>query len=109
MIFIIEWYRRQDWRQSSEAIRHNRNVILAFLLFILAQLLSCAFDQPFWRNGLDFPGQIVAMVAIWVFMWAIQDVCFKPGKGLEGFYYSHLKAPVSSILDQQAHLFDMAN
>lgn len=82
----------------SEISRHYYNVLLAIILFFVAQFLICAWAQPFWAAGLDFPGQIVAMLFVWLVMWAIQILFCRPGEGLEWFYYRYLRAPVSSNL-----------
>lgn len=58
-------------------------------------MLTCLWDQPFWAYDIDFPGQIVAMVFVWLAMWIIQVALFKPEEGLEKLYYRHLRAPVS--------------
>lgn len=89
----------QCWRdhfgQPSETVRHYYHIFLAIILFSLAQLLTCAWDQPFWMYDVDFPGQIAAMVFVWLAMWAIQVIFFRSGEGLEGLYHRHLRAPVS--------------
>lgn len=84
-----------SWGQPSETSTHYCNVLLAIVGFFIAQLLTCAWDLPFWAAGLDFPGQIVAMISVWVIMWACQILFFKPGGGLEWFYHRYLRAPVS--------------
>lgn len=78
-----------------DTARHYGHVLMAIVFFFLAQLLTCAWDQPFWEYDIDFPGQIVAMVFVWLFLWAAQLAFFGPGKGLEWVYHRHLKAPVS--------------
>lgn len=80
---------------SPDTARHYSHVFLATVFFFVAQLLTCAWDQPFWKYGLNFPGQIVAMVFVWLFMWAVQLAFFRPGEGLERIYHRYLKAPVS--------------
>lgn len=83
------------WPQAMSMAQHYRHVFLAIIMFFLAQLLTCAWDQPFWAHKIDFPGQIVAMVFVWLSMWTVQRVFFKPGEGLERFYHRYLRAPVS--------------
>lgn len=83
------------WDYPSEMARHYSHVLVAIVLFVVAQLLTCAWDEPFWKCGIDFPGEIVAMVFVWLFMWAIQLAFCHPGAGLERLYYRYLKAPVS--------------
>lgn len=89
---------QQYWDQPSETARHYYHILLAIVMFFAGQLLTCAWDQPFWAYGLDFPGQIVAMVFVWLAMWAAQAVFFKQGEGLDRFYHQHLRAPVSFFL-----------
>lgn len=84
---------RRSW--PSGTAQTYRHVVVAIVFFFLAQLLTCAWDQPFWAHNIDFPGQIVAMVFVWLAMWTVQGVFFKPGEGLERFYHWYLKAPVS--------------
>lgn len=83
------------WVCPSETARHYYNVFLAIVVFFIAQLLTCVWDLPFWAAGLHFPGQIVAMIFVWIVMWACQVLFFKPGEGLESFYHRYLRAPVS--------------
>lgn len=83
------------WNCPSERARHYGHVSVAIVFFVIAQLLTCAWNEPFWRYGIDFPGEIVAMAFVWLFMWAVQLAFFRPGEGLEGLYYRYLKAPVS--------------
>lgn len=92
------WLRRwtECWDQPSETARHYYHVLLATIMFFLAQIITFAWNQPFWSYGLNFPGQIVAMVFVWLAMWAIQAILFKPGEGLEKVYNDHVRAPVSS-------------
>lgn len=88
------------WNCSSGKARHYGHVSVAIVFFVIAQLLTCALNEPFWKYGIDFPGEIVAMVFVWLFMWAVQLAFFHPGEGLERVYYRYLKAPVSfDILD----------
>lgn len=75
--------------------RHYGHVFLAIILFFVSQLLKCAWDQPFWKYNIDFPGQIMAMVFVWLFLWAVQLAFFRSGEGLERFYHRYLRAPVS--------------
>lgn len=89
------WKWREQWKQPSDIARHYYYVIVAVLFFLAAQLLTCAWNQPFRAYNLDFPGQILAMMFVWVMMWTVQVVFFKPGEGLELFYHRHLKPPVS--------------
>lgn len=84
-----------SWDSSSDTARHYYNVLLAIVVFFIAQFLTCAWDQPFWIAGLDFPGQIAAMVFVWIVMWASQVLFYRPGEGLEWFYHRYLRAPVS--------------
>lgn len=95
------WWWLRRWKanraQPSETARHYYHVLLATVMFFLAQIIICAWDQPFWAYGLDFPGQIVAMVFVWLAMWAGQAALFKPSQGLERFYSQHLRAPVSLV------------
>lgn len=84
------------WRHLSDTARHYYHVVLAILFFLMAQLLTCAWNQPFWAYGLDFPGQIVAMLFVWLAMWTIQGVFFNPGEGVDRLYHQYLRAPVSS-------------
>lgn len=86
---------RKQWDDPSPTTRHYGHVFLAILFFFIAQLLTCAWDQPFWTYGINFPGQIVAMVFVWLFLWAVQLAFFRPGEGLERFYHRYLRAPVS--------------
>ena len=81
--------------EPSENVKHYYNILVAVVFFFVAQLLTCAWDQPFWATGLEFPGQIVAMIFVWLVIWAAQLLFFQPGQGLEKFYHRHLKAPVS--------------
>ncbi|KAJ4391031.1 hypothetical protein N0V93_004644 [Gnomoniopsis smithogilvyi] len=85
------------WDYPSDTAQHYGHVLVAIVLFLVAQLLTCAWDQPFWKYGIDFPGQIVAMVFVWLFMWAIQLAFFHPGEGLERIYYLYLKAPTEVL------------
>lgn len=86
---------REHWDYSSDTAGHYGHVFVAIVFFVVAQLLTCAWDEPFWRYGIDFPGEIVAMVFVWLSMWAVQLAFFHPGEGLERLYYRYLKAPVS--------------
>lgn len=83
------------WSHPTETTRHYYNILFAIGLFFSAQLLTCAWDQPFWAAGIDFPGQIAAMLFVGLIMCAGQ-VFFREGKGLERLYHCYLKAPVSS-------------
>lgn len=89
------WRLGDRWNHPSDTVRHYYNVLLAIVFFFIAQLLTCAWDQPFWAYGLDFPGQIVAMVFVWLAMWTIQGLFFDSGEGLEKLYHQYLRAPVS--------------
>lgn len=80
---------------SSENVKHYYNILIAVAFFFVAQLLVCAWDQPFWATGLDFPGQIFAMVFVWLFVWATQVLFYEPGEGMDRFYHGFLRAPVS--------------
>lgn len=97
------WLRH--WRECqyrpSKIVQHYYHVLLAIVMFFLAQILTCAWDQPFWVYGLDFPGQIVAMVFLWLVLWAIQLALFKPDDGLDKFYHQYLRAPVSCAILQE--------
>lgn len=66
-------------------------------MFALAQIFTCAWSMSFWIYDVDFPGQIVSMVFVWLAVWTTQVVFFQPGKGLESFYTNHLRTPVSTI------------
>ena len=93
------------WRHLSEAVRNHYNTLLAIVLFFIAQILTCAWDQPFWAAGLDFPGQVIAMLFIWLVMWASQVLFCRAGEGIERFYYQYLRGPVSlTSLDSGAVL-----
>ncbi|KAJ4420966.1 hypothetical protein N0V82_004008 [Gnomoniopsis sp. IMI 355080] len=85
------------WDCRSNTARHYGHVFVAILFFFVAQLLTCAWDQPFWKYGIDFPGQIIAMVFVWLFMWAVQLAFYRPGEGLERVYYRYLKAPTEVL------------
>lgn len=89
------WGLREHWENPSPTARHYGHVSVAIMFFFAAQLLTCAWDQPFWSYNIDFPGQIVAMVFVWLFLWAVQLAFFRPGEGLERFYHRSLRAPVS--------------
>lgn len=80
---------------ASDNVKHYYTIIVAITFFFVAQLLTCAWDQPFWAREIDFPGQIVAMVFVWLVMWAAQALFCEPGKGLEKFYHVYMRAPVS--------------
>lgn len=82
--------------RPSEAAKGRYNVLLSIILFFIAQILTCAWDQPFWAADLNFPGQIAAMLFVWLIMWVIQVLFFRPGEGLEWFYRRYIRAPVSS-------------
>lgn len=79
----------------SETVKHYYNIAITFVFFFVAQLLICAWDQPFWSSGLEIPGQIVAMVFLWIIVWVVQKVFFEPGQGVDKFYHTFLRAPVS--------------
>lgn len=83
---------------TSENVKHYYNIFIAVVFFFVAQLLICAWDQPFWSAGLEFPGQIVAMVFVWLTIWAVQLLLYEPGQGFDKFYHRFLRAPVSSRL-----------
>lgn len=89
------WNLGSRWSQPSDTARHYYHVLLAIIFFFIAQLITCAWDQPFWTYEVDFPGQIVAMVFVWLTMWTVQGVFFNPGEGPERFYHRYLRAPVS--------------
>lgn len=99
------WLRRwkESWDQPSETARHYYHVLLATIMFFLSQVITCAWDQPFWVHGLDFPGQIVSMVFVWLAMWAAQAALSKPGQGLDRLYSQYLRAPVSFVTIQKPH------
>ncbi|KUI55557.1 hypothetical protein VP1G_02918 [Cytospora mali] len=86
-----------SWSDPSETTRHYYNVLLAIGFFFIAQFLTCAWDQPFWATGLNFPGQIAAMLFVWLVMWASQIAFCKPGEGLEWFYRRYLRAPTEVL------------
>ncbi|KAF3769451.1 hypothetical protein M406DRAFT_244760 [Cryphonectria parasitica EP155] len=50
-----------------------------------------------WTVKQDFPGQVVAMIFVWLLMWTVQVVFFRPGEGLESFYHCHLKPPTEIL------------
>lgn len=79
----------------SEKVKHFYNILVAFIFFFIAQLITSVWNQPFWATGLDFPGQIVAMVFVWLVMCAVQVLLCQPGEGLERLYHRYIKAPVS--------------
>ncbi|ROV98376.1 hypothetical protein VMCG_07172 [Cytospora schulzeri] len=85
------------WNQPSETTRHYYNVLLAIVIFFIAQLLTCAWDYPFWITGLDFPGQVAAMIFVCIVMWASQALFWRPGKGLEWVYHRYLRAPTEVL------------
>lgn len=92
--------KRRLWdsrNHPSETAKHYYNVLLAIVLFFIAQFLTCAWDQPFWITGLDFPGQIAAMIFVWIAMWAGQILFCRPGEGLDLFYHRYLKAPTEVL------------
>lgn len=90
---------RDGWFKAlahpSEALKHYYNIAIAVVFFFVAQLLICASHQPFWSCGLEIPGQIVAMVFLWITVWVVQKVFFEPGQGVDKFYHRFLRAPVS--------------
>lgn len=79
----------------SQNVKHYYNILVAVAFFFVAQLLICAWDQPFWATGLEFPGQIVAMVSVWLCVWASQVLFYEPGEGIDKLYHRFLRAPVS--------------
>lgn len=79
----------------SENVKLYYNILVALVFFFVAQLLICAWDQPFWVAGLDFPGQIIAMVFVWLAVWAVQVIFCEPGEGIDKFYHKFLRTPVS--------------
>lgn len=83
---------------ASENVKHYYNIFIAVVFFFLAQLLICAWDQPFWSAGVEFPGQVVAMVFVWLTIWALQLLLCEPGQGIDKFYHRFLRAPVSGSL-----------
>ncbi|KAL1877470.1 hypothetical protein Daus18300_002457 [Diaporthe australafricana] len=86
------------WLTSpSENVKHYYTIIVAITFFFVAQLLTCAWDQPFWAKGIDFPGQIVAMVFVWLVMCAAQELFCEPGRGLEKFYHEYIRAPTEVL------------
>lgn len=96
------WSPKKLWENPSPTIRHYSHVLLAIVFFLVAQLLKCAWDQPFWTYNIEFPGQILAMVFVWLFLWAVQLAFFRPGEGLESIYYRYLRAPVSLDMSMPA-------
>ncbi|CAN8097331.1 unnamed protein product [Discula destructiva] len=86
------WGLREHWKNPSPTAQHYGHVLLAILVFFIAQLLTCAWDQPFWDHRIDFPGQIVAMIFVWLFLWAVQLTLFRPGEGLERLHHRYLRA-----------------
>lgn len=79
----------------SENVKHYYNILVAVAFFFVAQLLTCAWDQSLWAIGLEFPGQIFAMVSVWLTVWAAQVLFCEPGEGVDKFYHRSLRAPVS--------------
>lgn len=88
-----EWIR--PVADPSEKVKHYYNILVAVAFFFVAQLLTCAWDQSFWAIGLDFPGQIFAMVSVWLTVWAAQVLFCEAGEGVDKFYHRFLRAPVS--------------
>ncbi|KAG8166071.1 hypothetical protein KVR01_004623 [Diaporthe batatas] len=82
---------------TSENVKHYYNIFIAVVFFFVAQLLICAWNQPFWSAGLEFPGQIVAMVFVWLTIWALQLLLYDPGQGLDKFYRRFLRAPTEIL------------
>lgn len=78
----------------SQNVKHFYNILVAVTFFFVAQLLICAWDQ-FRSTGLDFPGQIIAMMFVWLTVWASQVLFSEPGQGIDKFYHRFLRAPVS--------------
>lgn len=81
----------------SQNLKHYYNILVAVAFFSVAQLLICAWDQPFWAIGLEFPGQIVAMIFVWLAVWASQVLFYEPGEGIDRFYRRFLRTPVSGF------------
>lgn len=79
----------------SQNVKHYYNILVAVAFFFVAQLLICAWDQPFWATRLEFPGQIVAMISVWLCVWASQVLFFQSGEGIDKLYHRFLRAPVS--------------
>lgn len=75
--------------------RYFYRALLTFVFFFLSQLLICLFELPFWACDSNFPGQIVAMVSVWLFLWVLQAASSRLGKGLERIYHEYLKPSVS--------------
>lgn len=98
------WGSWEHWNCPSSTVQHYGDVFLAIILFFIAQLLTCAWDQPFWTYEINFPGQIVAMVFVWLFLWAVQLAFFQPGEGMDRLYYRHLRAPVSLYSSERISL-----
>ncbi|KAI3400631.1 hypothetical protein diail_2343 [Diaporthe ilicicola] len=96
MVFITK--ARFIWLTGpSENVKHYYTIIIAISLFCVAQLLTSAWEQPFWARGIDFPGQIVAMVFVWLVMWAAQILFCEPDGGLEKFYHRYIRAPTEVL------------
>jgi hypothetical protein len=93
---------RDGWVRAlanpSENLKHYYNVLIAVVFFVVAQLLICAWDQPFWSGEVDFPGQIIAMVFVWLTLCGVQLLLYESGQGLDKFYHTYLRSPVSSSL-----------
>ncbi|ROW17816.1 hypothetical protein VPNG_00816 [Cytospora leucostoma] len=92
--------KRHHWdfgSHPSEITRHCYNVLFAIGLFFSAQLLTCAWDQLFWAAGIDFPGQIAAMLFVWLIMCAGQVLFFREGQGLKRLYHQYLRAPTEVL------------
>lgn len=81
--------------EPSQNVKHYYNILIAVAFFFVAQLLICAWDQPFWAAGLEFPGQIVAMISVWLAVWAGQLLFSEAGEEIDRFYHRFLRAPVS--------------
>ncbi|KAJ0109641.1 hypothetical protein J7T55_014203 [Diaporthe amygdali] len=81
----------------SENVKHFYNILVAIIFFFIAQLITSVWNQPFWATGLDFPGQIVAMVFVWLVMCAAQVLLCQPGEGLERLYHRYIKAPTEVL------------
>lgn len=93
---------RDSWIRAladpSENVKHYYNILIVIVFFFVAQLLIYAWDQPFWSAGVEFPGQIVAMLFVWLTIWAVQLLFCVPGQGVDKFYHKFLRVPVSVSL-----------
>ncbi|KAG6364649.1 hypothetical protein INS49_006252 [Diaporthe citri] len=83
--------------EPSQNLKHYYNILVAVAFFFVAQLLICVWDQSFWATGVEFPGQIVAMISVWLTVWAGQVLFSEAGEGVDGFYHRFLRAPTEIL------------